>query len=55
MQGEKEFLTVLDFIGNYEKAGRVRFLLEGKSDMYREGYHYQILCDFRMTAWWILI
>jgi superfamily II DNA or RNA helicase/HKD family nuclease len=35
----KEFLTVLDFIGNYEKAGRVRFLLEGKSDMYREGYH----------------
>ena len=30
----KEFLTVLDFIGNYEKAGRVRFLLEGKSDMY---------------------
>lgn len=35
----KEFLTVLDFIGNYEKAGRVRFLLEGKSDMYREGCH----------------
>lgn len=35
----KEFLTVLDFIGNYEKAVRVRFLLEGKSDMYREGYH----------------
>ena len=23
----KEFLTVLDFIGNYEKEGRVRFLL----------------------------
>ena len=35
----KEFLTVLDFICNYEKAGRVRFLLEGKSDMYREGCH----------------
>ena len=35
----KEFLTVLDFIGNYEKAGRVRFLLEGKSDIYREGCH----------------
>lgn len=35
----KEFLTVLDFIGNYEKAGRVRFLLEGKSDMYREDCH----------------
>ena len=30
---------MLDFIGNYEKAGRVRFLLEGKSDMYREGCH----------------
>ena len=35
----KEFLTVLDCIGNYEKAGRVRFLLDGKSDMYREGCH----------------
>ena len=35
----KEYLNVLDFIGNYEKAGRVRFLLEGKSDMYREGCH----------------
>ena len=35
----KEFLTVLDFIGNDEKAGRVRFLREGKSDMYREGCH----------------
>lgn len=33
----KEFLTVLDFIGNYEKAGRVRFLLEGKTDVQREG------------------
>ena len=28
----KEFLTVLDFIGNYEKAGRVRFLLSGRSN-----------------------
>lgn len=35
----KEFLTVLDFIGNYEKAGRVRFLLEGKSDTHGEVYH----------------
>ena len=26
----KEYLNVLDFIGNYEKAGRVRFLLTGK-------------------------
>ena len=25
----KEYLNVLDFIGNYEKAGRVRFLLTG--------------------------
>ena len=35
----KEFLTVLDFIGNYEKAGRVRFLLGGKSDTHGEVYH----------------
>jgi len=27
----KQFLTVLDFIGNYEKAGRVRFYLTGQS------------------------
>ena len=26
----KEYLNVLDFIGNYEKAGRVRFLLTGR-------------------------
>ena len=34
----KEFLNVLDFIGNYEKAGRVRFLLEGKSSTHGEVY-----------------
>ena len=28
---DKEYLNVLDFIGNYEKAGRVRFLLSGKT------------------------
>lgn len=28
----KEYLTVLDFIGNYEKAGRVRFLLTGDQE-----------------------
>lgn len=28
----KEFLNVLDFIGNYEKAGRVRFLLTEKTN-----------------------
>ena len=27
----KEYLNVLDFIGNYEKAGRVRYLLTGKN------------------------
>lgn len=30
----KEFLTVLDFIGNYEKAGRVRFLLSDRSNQH---------------------
>ena len=35
----KEYLNVLDFIGNYEKAGRVRFLLEGKSSTHGEVYH----------------
>lgn len=28
----KEYLNVLDFIGNYEKAGKTRFLLTGKSN-----------------------
>lgn len=35
----KEYLNVLDFIGNYEKAGRVRFLLAGKSLTEKEQYH----------------
>ena len=30
----KEYLTVLDFIGNYEKAGQVRYLLTGTNDVY---------------------
>lgn len=34
----KEFLNVLDFIGNYEKAGRVRFLLTGKTLSEKEPY-----------------
>ena len=34
----KEFLTVLDFIGNYEKAGRVRFLLSGRSNQSAGAY-----------------
>lgn len=35
----KEFLTVLDFIGNYEKAGRVRFLLSGRSNQHAGAYN----------------
>ena len=35
----KEFLNVLDFIGNYEKAGRVRFLLTGKALSEKEQYN----------------
>ena len=34
----KEYLNVLDFIGNYEKAGRVRYFLTGKN--YGEGKPY---------------
>ena len=34
----KEFLNVLDFIGNYEKAGRVRFLLSGRSNQSAGAY-----------------
>lgn len=35
----KEFLTVLDFIGNYEKAGRVRFLLSDRSNQHAAVYN----------------
>lgn len=35
----KEYLNVLDFIGNYEKAGRVRFLLTGKTLSEAQQYH----------------
>ena len=38
----KEYLNVLDFIGNYENAGRVRFLLTGKDLSRQEAY---ILAD----------
>ena len=34
----KEYLNVLDFIGNYEKAGRVRYLLTGKSKAEKQTY-----------------
>lgn len=35
----KEYLNVLDFIGNYEKAGRVRFLLTGKNLSEKETFN----------------
>lgn len=35
----KEYLNVLDFIGNYEKAGRVRFLLTGKTLSEKKQYN----------------
>ena len=35
----KEYLNVLDFIGNYEKAGRVRFLLTGTALSEKERYN----------------
>ncbi len=34
----KEYLNVLDFIGNYEKAGRVRFLLAGTNETDEKNY-----------------
>lgn len=34
----KAYLNVLDFIGNYEKAGRVRFLLTGNTESDHGGY-----------------
>lgn len=34
----KEYLNVLDFIGNYEKAGRVRFLLAGTNETGEKNY-----------------
>lgn len=35
----KEYLNVLDFIGNYEKAGRVRFLLTNSSTTSEKPYN----------------
>ncbi len=42
----KEFLNVLDFIGNYEKAGRVRFLLADKRNIQMGIYHSSDVLDF---------
>lgn len=52
----KEYLNVLDFIGNYEKAGRAPFLLSGESrfservagDYYRFEYPDDCIVDFDM-------
>ena len=41
----KKYLNVLDFIGNYEKAGRVRFLLTGRNNTGKE-YQYSEQDDF---------
>jgi superfamily II DNA or RNA helicase/HKD family nuclease len=42
----KEYLNVLDFIGNYEKAGRVRFLLTGRKTSEKEYYNPADRSDF---------
>jgi hypothetical protein len=42
----KEYLNVLDFIGNYEKAGRTRFLLTGKTLAEKELYNPADRTDF---------
>ena len=52
----KEYLNVLDFIGNYEKAGRAPFLLSGQGssgecgacDYYRLEYPDDCIVDFDM-------
>ena len=43
---EKEYLNVLDFIGNYEKAGSVRYLLTGSSELERGSYDPADRSDF---------
>ena len=42
----KEYLTVLDFIGNYEKAGSVRYLLTGSSKLGLGSYDPSDRSDF---------
>ena len=42
----KEYLNVLDFIGNYEKAGSVRYLLTGSSKLERGLYDPADRSDF---------
>lgn len=42
----KEYLNVLDFIGNYEKAGRVRYLLTGNTNKENVAYNPSDNSDF---------
>lgn len=42
----KEYLNVLDFIGNYEKAGRVRYLLTGNTNKVNVAYNPADHSDF---------
>lgn len=42
----KQYLNVLDFIGNYEKAGRVRYLLTGKSKAEKQTYSLADKTDY---------
>lgn len=42
----KEYLNVLDFIGNYEKAGRVRYLLTGNTNKENVAYNPSDHSDF---------
>lgn len=41
----KEYLNVLDFIGNYEKAGRVRFMLAGKTTQEEKNHNFSSVLD----------
>ena len=42
----KEYLNVLDFIGNYEKAGRVRYLITGNTNKENAPYNPADHSDF---------
>ena len=42
----KDYVVILDFIGNYEKAGRVRYLLTGKSKAEKQTYSLADKTDY---------
>lgn len=46
----KDYLTVLDFIGNYEKAGRVRYLLTGRNSL-KGTFSYTKKEDYPDDCW----